>query len=114
MYKEGAHFDKGKIRFDLLSPYALEELARIVTYGTVKYESRNWEKGMKWGKLFGSTMRHLWRFWSGEDLDPESKLPHLAHAMCCCMFLLDYSKYRREFDDRSKWLNFTNYKRRKL
>ena len=24
----------------------------------------------------------------GEQLDPESKLPHLAHAVCCLLFIL--------------------------
>ena len=32
--------------------------------------------------------RHLQAWWSGERLDKESGLPHLAHAVCCLLFLM--------------------------
>ena len=33
-------------------------------------------------------MRHVEAWREGERLDPESKLPHLAHAICCALFLI--------------------------
>ena len=37
-------FSEGKIRHDLVAPWALNELARVYTYGTIKYSDDNWWK----------------------------------------------------------------------
>lgn len=98
--KEGVKFDQGKNRYDLISGYALDELVKIYTYGTKKYDDNNWRKGMKWGRVFGAMMRHAWAFWRGESLDPESGLPHLAHAAWNCFSLMEYERIHPELDDR--------------
>lgn len=96
-----AKYDAGKLRYDLVPPEAFAEVVKIYNYGAKKYpEPRNWEKGMSWGRLFGAIMRHTWAWWRGEDIDPESGLPHLAHAAWSCIALLHYSKHKKEFDDR--------------
>ena len=41
--REGVKFDTLKSRTDLISPFALMELAQIYTYGATKYEDRNME-----------------------------------------------------------------------
>lgn len=100
---EGTKFDEGKNQLDLWSPYAIEETGRVLTFGAAKYEPHNWTKGIKYSRVFGALLRHLWSFWRGEKFDEETGLHHLAHAMCCLMFLLHYetapSDYT-EFDDR--------------
>ena len=105
-FKEGLKFDSPdgnpKNRFDLLPAGALCEVAEIFTYGAGKYEARNWELGMSWGRVFGATMRHLWAYWGGEENDPESGKCHLAHACFGILVLLEYRKYHRSGDDRSK------------
>ena len=101
--KEGIKYDTDKARYDLISAYSLHELAKVYTYGAKKYEDRNMEKGMKWGRIFGAAMRHAWAFWRGDEVDSESGLPHLAHCAWGFITLLEYSKYRREFDDRSQF-----------
>ena len=100
---QGAKLDQGKARWDLMSPYALEAIADVVTFGSVKYDDRNWEKGIKYGRLFAATMRHLWGFWRHKDYDPESALHSLAHAGCDIMFLLHYviTGQYVEYDDRA-------------
>jgi len=100
-YKKGVKFDKQKERFDLIPSDPLWELARTYTYGAYKYENNNWRKGIRWGRIFGAIMRHLWAFWRGEDRDRESGLPHLAHAAWGCFTLLEYMRTHREFDDRA-------------
>lgn len=100
--EEGRKDDKDKTRYDLLPPHALEYLAQVFTVGAEKYGERNWEKGITWGRIFGAIMRHLWAFWRGENLDKETKIPHLAHAACGCFMLLTYLSTRTEFDDRFK------------
>lgn len=104
--KEGIKYDENKERYDLIPPYSLNEIAKVFTYGSKKYADRNWELGMKWGRIFGAVMRHTWAFWRGEELDKESGLPHLAHAAWGLLILLEYSRLKRDFDDRSKMERF--------
>ncbi len=93
--------DEGKARFDLIPPGPLLELAEVYTKGAEKYDPRNWEKGMSWGRIFAALMRHLWKFWRGEVADPEDGLSHLAHAAWGCMTLMEYRRTHPELDDRS-------------
>ena len=97
---EGMKFDEGKTRYDLIPAYSLHMLAEVYTFGARKYADNNWRKGLKWSRVFGAAMRHLWAFWKGEDTDPESGLPHLCHAAWCVFTLLDYTQSRKELDDR--------------
>lgn len=95
-------FDNGKPRMDLLDPYATEQLALVLTFGAQKYAAWNWTKGLAFSRLIGAALRHIFAFMRGEDLDPESGLPHLAHAQCCLMFLLSMTQRHPELDDREK------------
>lgn len=90
-----------KLRYDLLPPEALQEVVEVLSFGAAKYGDRNWEKGLPYSRYFGAAMRHLWAWWRGEDLDPESGLSHLAHAGCCVLFLLTYElRGMKTLDDR--------------
>jgi hypothetical protein len=97
---DAAKHDEGKARFDLIPPRALWNLAEVYTIGEKKYSARNWEKGMPWGRIFAAVMRHLWKFWSGEDVDPEDGMSHLVHAAWGCFALIEYAQTHREMDDR--------------
>lgn len=92
--------DGGKPRMDLLAPEFLSGTAAVLTFGAAKYEARNWEKGMSWGRVFGALMRHLWAWWGGESRDAETGLSHLHHAACCLMFLAAYEAREIGTDDR--------------
>jgi len=96
----GTKYDQGKTRLELLDPYAIEQLGRVLTFGAGKYGARNWMKGIAYTRLIGAALRHLFAFVNGEDTDKESGLPHLAHCMCCIMFLLGMSQIHPEMDDR--------------
>ena len=91
---------EGKSRYDLISPFALEQLAKVYTHGANKYADYNMSKGTAWSKYFGAMMRHAWAFWRGEREDKESHLPHLLCAAWCCFTLFDYTLYHRDKDDR--------------
>lgn len=90
----GGRDDSAKLRYDLIPPEAMEELAKVLTFGAKKYADRNWEKGMDWGRVFGSLMRHLWKWWSPfhPDTDDETGFSHLSHALTNIAFLLTYEK----------------------
>jgi hypothetical protein len=94
-------FNEGKIRYDLIAPLPLDELARVYTYGTVKYDDDNWWKGLKWKKeVFGCITRHIWKWMRGEKYDDESGLHHLAHAAWNCFTLMEYERCGIGIDDR--------------
>ncbi len=101
MTNEARKDDDLKAGFDLLPP-ELTEVAQVLTLGAQKYGVRNWEGGMRWGRLFAAAMRHLWAFWRGETTDPDTGLSHLAHAACCILFLLAYQRRSIGTDDRAK------------
>jgi hypothetical protein len=97
----GVKHDQGKTRWDLLPFDAVDQVARVMTFGAEKYNDRNWERGMNWGRLIGAAFRHLAAFARGQNLDPETGLPHLAHAACCVLFLLTYQLRGTPGDDRA-------------
>lgn len=99
------HKDEGKPRMDLVPPEAINGLAEVLGIACSpkvnpdtgvleppKYEERNWEKGMDWGKAYGSLQRHLNSWWGGEDLDPETGKSHLKHALANLSFLITYEE----------------------
>lgn len=98
----GRKNDQEKIRVELLSPIALIEISKVMTYGAVKYASHNWRGGIAWSRVLGAALRHLLAFLGGQDKDLETGLSHLAHLGCCVHFLLEYEVTHKELDDRYK------------
>lgn len=98
----GKKFDENKVPMELLSHKALEEIAKVFGVGAVKYGRFNYKAGIAWTRIIGAAYRHLGAFNSGEDLDPESGLSHIAHLGCCVIMLLDYIRTHKELDDRHK------------
>jgi hypothetical protein len=92
--------DGAKPELALMSSAALNGLGIVLTYGAKKYAADNWRLGMRWRRLISAGLRHLLAFSDGEDIDPESGLPHLDHAACCLHFLSEYQKKHRGEDDR--------------
>ena len=87
-------------QYSLIPVPAFDMLARVYAYGAGKYDRNNWRRGYPWHLSFDAMMRHLNAFWNGEDLDPESGLPHVAHAMFHCATLLTFMQEYPEGDDR--------------
>ncbi len=88
---KGRKFDGGKLEYGLLPPLALEETVKVLTFGAQKYERDNWKKVPDSKRRYFDAMeRHIWAYKKGEQMDPESGIHHLAHAMCCLMFLYEH------------------------
>ena len=96
----GTKFDGEKARVELLSPIALIELSKVLTFGAKKYGDHNWRGGFRSSRLLGAILRHVLAYLGGETRDPESGLSHIAHAMAGCMFLLEQEKTKPDLDDR--------------
>ena len=93
-------FDAGKPPLSMLPMEGLNETAQVMAFGAAKYGRDNWRTGTDWTRFVDASLRHLHAWNNGEDLDPESKLSHLAHAACCLMFLLTYETKKIGNDDR--------------
>jgi len=97
--------EAGEIKADLanLSVVALAFEGEVMRQGAAKYGAFNWaEHQMSASTYWKAILRHGFLWWTGEDIDPESGLPHLAHIRACCGILLDQWATRRLKDDRPK------------
>ena|SRR5271166_1147184 len=97
---KGVKHDSGKIPMELLSHKALEEIAKVFAHGEVKYGAFNYRGGIHWRRVIGAAYRHLGQFNSGEDIDKESGISHIAHLAACSIMLLDFIREHKELDDR--------------
>ena len=83
--------DGSKCRVDLVPPQTIEAIGSVLGFGAKKYAAHNWMKGIPFSAISGGIMRHLLAFNRGEEIDPESGLPHLHHALCGLTFLSYYA-----------------------
>lgn len=84
---EGLKFDGAKPRPELLPATQLLDVSRVLAAGAKKYADDNWqhlEGGHR--RYMGAALRHIFARMSGERTDPETGLPHLAHAVCSLLF----------------------------
>jgi hypothetical protein len=85
--------DAGKPRWELLPLDPVEMVVRVLTFGAAKYSDDGWRKVENAKeRYFGALLRHIFAFRRGEWLDPESGLPHIAHALCNLVILYELHK----------------------
>ena len=85
----GRKDDTGKLRWSLLPRGTVKLIIEVLEVGAKKYDVDNWQKVPDARlRYYDALMRHVESWWSGEKLDPEDGLHHLAHAGCCLLFLL--------------------------
>ena len=102
MTTEAKKNDQAKPRPELLPFAALDEVSKVLAFGAQKYAPHNWRfgNGLAWSRLLGGALRHLFAWGRGENLDHETGFNHLAHAVCCLLFLLTYTIEGGGNDDR--------------
>ena len=87
---KGLKYDSAKPKMNLLPPKALIEVGKVLTFGAEKYGPENWkELEDLQNRYTAGALRHIFAHMDGEELDPETNLSHLAHAMCCLLFKLE-------------------------
>ncbi len=99
---EGVKHDQGKPDLSMISQLLMESVAEVRVFGAKKYSRNNWRKGFKYTRSIAAALRHIMAFNEGQDLDPESGLSHIAHAVCCLEHLLNDIKNHPNNDDRSQ------------
>jgi len=96
-------FDTGKSAIHLIPPECILAIGEVFAMGAKKYGENNWRHDTgrtTYGRTYASIQRHLLADRMGEDLDSESGLPHLAHAMTQLCILMIQKKQSPEMDDR--------------
>jgi hypothetical protein len=91
--KKGMKHDQEKPRYDLLPPIAIDELAKVLTFGAEKYAPNSWqlvENGIE--RYRAALLRHTFAMQAGELYDTESGLSHAGHAMCCAGFIIELQR----------------------
>lgn len=76
---------KNKPKLKLLKRSALEAIAGVREYGIAKYKNDYDWADCSPDDYVDAALRHLYKWLDGEDLDRESGLCHLAHAMTSLM-----------------------------
>lgn len=81
-------------RYDLITPWAWERLAKTYAEGSVKYGDRNWEKGIPASNLINHAIRHIVKWLKG-DRDED----HLAHAVWNLCAVMHFEETRPDLID---------------
>lgn len=96
-------YDDGKEPLANLPWAAIDELSRVQAYGHTKYKDfNNYRKGMEVTRNLSCALRHIRDYLNGKDIDHESGLNPLAHAMCRIAFVLQNLEDGVAHDDRYK------------
>ena len=86
---QGRKDDSAKRRYSLLPTGTVNSVVDVLEFGSKKYADNNWQKvPSAKTRYYDAALRHIDAWFSGETKDSETGLPHLAHAICCLMFLM--------------------------
>lgn len=87
----GVKYDNGKPQWSLLPFRALTQVVEVLTYGAKKYAPDNWKRVPDARRRYiDAGFRHFTAYASGETHDPETGKHHLAHAICCMLYLVAF------------------------
>lgn len=87
--EQGRKDDSAKIRYSLLPVGTVNQVVQVLEFGSKKYADNNWMKvPSAKTRYYDAALRHIDSWWQGEKTDSETEWPHLAHAICCLLFLM--------------------------
>jgi len=70
--------------------------------GCLKYGRMNWRKaGIRASIYYDAINRHLNAWFEGEEIDPDSGLHHLCHALASLAIIVDAKEASKLIDDRN-------------
>lgn len=70
--------------------------------GALKYGRSNWRAaGVRYSIYYDALRRHMDAAFEGEEVDPDSGLPHEAHALACLAIIIDAKVNGKLVDDRA-------------
>ena len=91
----------GKAPLSTVPAPFLHALGLAMMEGARKYGRHNYRTaGIRYSVYYDAAMRHLTAWWEGEDIDPDSGLPHPIKAAACMAVLFDSMVQENATDDR--------------
>lgn len=105
-----------KVSMHVVPAAVLSELGVAMTEGARKYGSYNYRAaGIRGSVYYDAALRHLFQWWEGEDIDPDSGLNHISKALATLVVLRDGMLTNTWTDDRppampENWMHDLNKK----
>lgn len=106
----------GKVPFSTVPSEVTAEVGLAMMEGAMKYGRHNYRTvGVRASVYYDAALRHLTSFWEGQDIDPDSGLPHIVKAIACMYVIRDSQIMGNWTDDRPPriptsdvWQNYLN------
>lgn len=90
-----------KVPFSTVPSEVTAEVGLAMLEGALKYGRHNYRAvGVRASVYYDAALRHLTSFWEGQDLDPDSGLPHIVKCLACLYVLRDSQRMGNWTDDR--------------
>jgi len=90
-----------RVPFSTVPAIPVAEVGLAMLEGALKYGRHNYRAiGVRSSVYYDAAMRHLTRWWEGEDIDPDSGLPHIVKALASLIVLRDAEIMGKLTDDR--------------
>jgi hypothetical protein len=97
--------DSGGVRkapMSTVSAVVMAEVGVAMLEGAAKYGRHNYRAvGVRTSVYYDATMRHLFSWWEGEDIDPDSGMSHITKAITSLVVLRDAMIQGKAIDDRA-------------
>lgn len=111
-----------KVPLSTVPTRVLAELGLAMMEGALKYGRHNFRSsGVRASVYYDATIRHLFAWWEGQDIDPDSGLNHIVKAMACLTVLRDSMIQENLVDDRppqqpktASWIDELNERAKNL
>lgn len=88
-----------KAPFSTVSAVVVAEMGVAMLEGASKYGRHNYRAvGVRASVYYDAVMRHIVSWWEGEDVDPDSGMPHIVKAMTALAVLRD-AQIRGMYED---------------
>ena len=89
----GKKYDNDKLRWSLLPLGALQDVVKVLEFGAKKYAPDNWKYvDQAEERYWNAAMRHIVAYRLESPNDSETGLSHLAHAVCCLLYIQQLDK----------------------
>lgn len=97
----GRKGDADKLPMELIPEEFLVSLAEVYKVG-LHYGRENWKGGLSFRRMKGAMMRHMNKFFQGENFDGGSPTQHhlAAVAFYCAAIIYFQARNRADLDDR--------------
>ena len=91
----------GKVPMSCISGPVLMEVGLGMMEGALKYGRHNYRAvGVRASVYFDALQRHMWAWWEGEDIDPDSGINHISKTIADLTVLRDSMIRSNWTDDR--------------